>query len=868
MTIGIVEKTATYNDFFYDGEKFGNGVHYTTLDYVPMGRFTPLSGTNWWRVDSIKHQPKVNTYQIDLIVGCSQSGVKDSSQQKYLRIEIISNDRNLFRVRFDPYANNFSYYDNKINTFGPVTQAQLEWIKKQDTAAPQISVDHKYNITITLKDVKMFFYKDCWMKVVSNSTGEVIHQDGWVTPNGTTGNVNQPQGIVFVDEQYGSAVAAIKNRPNLSNAHSTARYYGCGECQDYYETGDSKKNHSSNMEHTGQCMTFFNYDNYEMDAKELKPERDSANTEESYIPQYVSAPFMVEYAANSSYSYGLLQDNTSQTYFNFGSTQYLGTYPSPAKDTLNANNVYYFGSQYQGLDYYLIFPQESQAEQGLIAGVLDNFSLLTGKEHVDSNQLNLRGVMPPKYIFGLFQGVFGFSGLTSEHKIPKYSTNWSVESVVKGYQDNNIPLEGLAIDVDVQTNYEVFTTNGYFWENGEIGNGKSVFEWARSQGLVCQTNITNFIRDDQQNYAVYESLVTEENYVKKSKFIGFSDKHGPGDSYNGLLPYADKCTSIFPDYGNPNTPAWWGRNYWDTTQAPNALLTIGLDFVWQDMTVPAMNPHMLFNDVYDCSFNSSPGNSELTCGQFNWKTYHGQQLYGDPRHPGQSLPYISLRNLHAYMECKATWEQGLTVEGHYPTKYQRSYIISRGGYIGLAHFGGMWTGDDASGWNYMQEELPKALNMGICGFPVTGADVGGFAPGSWYDDQEEYKHCNEHMMTRWVQCVSLMPWFRDHYVNLNHPPGKAFQEIYKFSWAYPGNGRDYSDIMNDFIKMRVRWHHVLYNAMYQFVRTGMPLVKPTCLYEGGSDDAECMTGFAYIQDSIYFLGESEIWHASYTPKSS
>ncbi len=110
MTIGIVEKTSVYNDFYYDGKNFGNGAHYTTLDYVPVSRFTPLSGTNWWRVDSIRHQPRVSKYQIDLTVGCSQCGIEGSFQQKYLRIEIISNDRNLFRVRFDPYATDFSYY--------------------------------------------------------------------------------------------------------------------------------------------------------------------------------------------------------------------------------------------------------------------------------------------------------------------------------------------------------------------------------------------------------------------------------------------------------------------------------------------------------------------------------------------------------------------------------------------------------------------------------------------------------------------------------------------------------------------------------------------------------------------------------------
>ncbi len=837
------QQSDTYNNFYYDGQNFGTGVHYTALDYVPVSKFTPLSGTHWWRVDNITQTPTIGKYTVDLNVGCSECGVSPSNQNKVMRIEVISYDRNIFRIRFDPYATSFSDYDNKENTFGPITRAQLNWIQSQDSAAPQFNVDGNNTITITLKDVVMTFYKSCWMEVKSRSTGQLLHSDGWVTPPGN-GYINQPQGIIFVDQAYGSACAAIKNLPTEPGSSQKAvRYYGCGECQDYYATGDAKGNHSSHLEHTGQTMTFFNYDNYEMDAYEVRPSTSSPGTEESYIPEYVTAPFMVEYAKDCSYAYGLLLDNTSQTYFNFASTEYPGTF-NPG-NTKNIDNVYYLGSQYQGLDYYLIFSEQDAVNEGagVIQSVLNNFTLLTGKENENADQLNLRGAMPPKYIFGFFQGVFGFSGLNVG--------NWSVESVVNGYRNNNIPLEGLAIDVDVQNNFEVFTTNGNFWDSGTVGQGKSVFEWANDNQLVCQTNITNFIRSGQSGYDVYDSLVSSQLYVVRSRFIDYPNGPGPSDGYVGMLPYADNCFAIFPDYGDYNAAGWWGKNYWNASQAPNPLLKIGLNFVWQDMTVPAMNPHLLTNPCDNSNFNGTPGNSDLTSGIFNWKTFHGQQLYTDPRYQSQSLPYISMRNLHAYMECKATYQQGLTVPGQLPLRYNRSYIISRGGYIGMAQYAGFWTGDDASGWNYLQEEVPKALNMGICGFPIVGADVGGFAPTG----EDDYNHCQEYLMTRWVQAASLLPWYRDHYVNFNHG-GKAFQEIYKFDWPY--DGRKFSDIMNDFIKMRVRWHHVLYNSMYQFVKTGMPLVKPTPLYEGGSNNSDMMTGFEDCQDSMYFIGNSDI----------
>ncbi|MEW8545789.1 MAG: TIM-barrel domain-containing protein, partial [Candidatus Thiodiazotropha sp.] len=143
------------------------------------------------------------------------------------------------------------------------------------------------------------------------------------------------------------------------------------------------------------------------------------------------------------------------------------------------------------------------------------------------------------------------------------------------------------------------------------------------------------------------------------------------------------------------------------------------------------------------------------------------------------------------------------------------------------------------------------LNMGLCGFPIIGCDVGGFAQSH----TEKYQHTQEHLMVRWVQASSLLPWFRDHYAKLQYG-GKKYQELYAFEWCY--NGRKFSDIMNDFVKMRVRFHHVLYTGMYNFCKTGVPPVKPTCLYEGGSKRSNVMKGFTSCQDSQYFVGDCTI----------
>ena len=833
-------QTESYNDFYFDGTEYGKGVHYTCLDYVPVSDFTPLSGKRWWRIDSITGKPSLYENKVDINVNCVSCDDASNRKNKVLRLEVISYDRNMFRVRFNQYANIFEDYDKNENSYGPIKRAQLDWIQRQNSHRPNIKYDGR-EIQIELRDVIMKFNNKCVMTVCCRHNNAILHKDGWVLPTGKEEHA-KPKGIVFCDDRYGSAVAAIKylQRDRTGNPPN---FYGCGECQDYREAPDGR-NHSSSLNHAEQVVTFFNYDNYQLNQDELRPAGQTCHEAESpqeYIPQYVTAPFFVEYPNDSSYAYGLLLDNTSQTYINMGNYKFLNA------GTKNIFNVYYFGAQYPELDYYLIFPSPSKPKTRLIASVLDNYTLLTGKEHELENGLNLRGAMSPKYIFGAFQGVYGFTALENGA--------FPVKPVVEGYKKSGIPLEGLAIDVDVQNKYKVFTTNGSFWEGGEVGKGNSVFQWAHERDLVCQTNITNFIRNDQSDYKVYNSLLHGRLFTKISKFIDFGDASifGENKPYQGILPYGD-ISAVFPDFSNSRTPLWWGRNYWDENQVDNPLLKIGLDFVWQDMTVPAMSPHWLESELTD---TRDPGTNEpsLESGKFNWKSYHGQQLYGDPRKPGKSAPFITLRNLHAYILCKATYEKGLTVPGHCPSNYNGSYIISRGGYIGLAHFGGFWTGDNDSNWKCMQIRLPKILNMGMCGFPIVGSDIGGFAPSR---SEKRYHHVIENLMIRWVQSSTLLPWFRDHYRNNTVPKGegKVYQELYRFDWEY--NGRKICDIMNDFVKMRVRFHHVLYTSMYSFCKTGLPLVKPMCLYEGGSGESHVMRGFTSCQDSQYFVGDCSI----------
>ena len=190
----------------------------------------------------------------------------------------------------------------------------------------------------------------------------------------------------------GEAVANFKVAP------THAQYYGFGEKggatldkrripkQHFYGKygGETK-------EKIGAAMTFFNFDNFGYTAPDLTPEGEIGGAMNPNAPLYQSSPFLIEHNpsptgafAGPCYAYGILFDNTSQTFIN-----------------LRQEDQYYFGALHGELDYYFFAADH-------VAGVLNEFTQLTGRTKVK-----------PKYVFGYHQGGYG----------PNYNTKWKLMEV-------------------------------------------------------------------------------------------------------------------------------------------------------------------------------------------------------------------------------------------------------------------------------------------------------------------------------------------------------------------------------------------------------------------------------------------------------
>lgn len=163
-------------------------------------------------------------------------------------------------------------------------------------------------------------------------------------------------------------------------------------------------------------------------------------------------------------------------------------------------------------------------------------------------------------------------------------------------------------------------------------------------------------------------------------------------------------------------------------------------------------------------------------------------------------------------------------------KGKRNFIIGRGSFAGAQRFAGLWTGDNASTWQFLDISVAQVLALGLAGVTISGADVGGFEPAfdnDWWADPE--------LVIRWYCAYSLLPWFRNHYSGKEGK--KHFQEPYAFAelqnspdWRFvPEKDRRiyYSvlPICRYVIQLRYSLLQLLYDAMFENLINGLPIAR-------------------------------------------
>ena len=602
--------------------------------------------------------------------------------------------------------------------------------------------------------------------------GQLIHQDA------------PGQGVLYIPGQQ--VIAVMKSTP------PGAGYYGLGE-----KAG-------SQLAKNNFTYTFFNFDNFTYNGPSLGDAGPLNPTE----PLYCSIPVLVENNpfpsgafAGVPFATGVFLDNPAQTYANISSNDYS-----------DMTGKYYMGALYNELDYYFF-------AGSAVADVLSQYTTLTG-----------RSPMPPRYVFGLHQGAYG------------YYDRYKLAAAANSYRAARIPCDGLHIDVDFQDNYRTFTHSEM-----KFPNAKELFDDLHGIGFKMSTNITPIITSNELNqeglrapYPQRDALTAANALIYNSRYDNGEspDLYNGGVNYgnnrgnnpypspplqfnrNGLMPLA--APGNYPDFGLSSVRETWGAQY------QHLLQDVGLDMIWQDMTCPAIDPNLPPGNEYYKTFPQ-----DLMMAQ--------EATLADGTIEVNYLPNAQLHNSYVNNLLSATWNGINALEPD-----RRNFIIARGGYAGMQRYAGLWTGDSASSWDFLSINLPEVLNLGLSGVPISGCDIGGFATGSGTTVPSSVVGgsivngiTNYELFTRWMQLGAFLPWYRNHYDGYN----KQFQEPFAYAEPVPTNCRKY-------VELRYRMMQVQYDAMYQWTQTGLPVARPLFL-----NDPQDPGVYAHLNDQFFIGGD-------------
>ncbi|KAF4873613.1 Alpha-glucosidase 2 [Colletotrichum siamense] len=595
-------------------------------------------------------------------------------------------------------------------------------------------------------------------------------------------------------------------------------------------------------------MNFFCYDNYNykkvygqgaLDAKE---------------PLYHSTPFYLEMNGTPKYQnvMGVMVDNYSQVAIDLGK---------------NNSNSIGIATRFGTFDAYVMAADN-------VPKMIWQYTSIVG-----------RPKLKPRFILGHHQGCYG------------YNHDTQVSGIVDGYINAGIPLDGMHLDVDFQDRYRTFTSNPKYF-GVHFQSVKGFLGHLRSNGVKCCTNITPILtlretqsdqyanlhkfwdENDKLNPAT-NLLVTDNRYLdglpsnfpengctrydvgvqsqqpvylnpQNSKRPFYTDdsqvknqtyqdqyqlipgNYNSGYPFHGGVSYGTDLGTpgYYPDLNREVTREVWGQQY-------QQLFDDGLEFVWQDMTTPAV--HEIYGDML-----GFPSRLLISDDSYNQ----------DAKIKPSTKTAIELWGLYSYNLHKATYHGLSKLKGR---ENKRNFIIGRGSLTGMHRYAGLWTGDNGSSWDFWKISVAQVLALGYSGLTIAGVDMGGFTVDPAHVQDKGARWCDPELLIRWYSGAFLLPWYRNHY-------NQRDKEPYIYTYANDNYGiqnyggsvqtlyQSVSPICRYFVQLRYTLLQVLYDAMFANLIHGLPIARAMLITD--PEDTTLFNANDDFIDTQYLLGHN------------
>ena len=244
---------------------------------------------------------------------------------------------------------------------------------------------------------------------------------------------------------------------------------------------------------------------------------DSYGWQESTDPIYKSVPFFLEMRGGRAL--GVLFDNTFRTFFDFGRKR---------------ADRYTFGAPSGPLDYYLLYGPEPKH-------VVETYAWLTGPTP-----------LPPMWALGFQQSRYS------------YTPRAKVEEIAARLRADRIPADAIYLDIDYQFKNRPFTVDPVTFPNF----AGLVHELAAEHFHTVVITDPHIAYVPSQSYSAYDGGKAGDRFVKLPSGQDYVGNVWPGPS-------------VFPDFTQQQTRAWWGTLY-------KQFVADGVAGFWNDMNEPAV----------------------------------------------------------------------------------------------------------------------------------------------------------------------------------------------------------------------------------------------------------------------------------------
>jgi alpha-glucosidase len=350
--------------------------------------------------------------------------------------------------------------------------------------------------------------------------------------------------------------------------------------------------------------------------------------------------------------------------------------------------------------------------------------------------------LPPLWSLGFQQSRFS------------YETEDRLREIASRLRSDKIPADVLYLDIDFQKKNRPFTVDATHFPHFS----KMLSELKRDHFHVVAITDLHIARVADAGYAPYDTGAAADHFVKNPDGSTYVGTVWPGPS-------------VFPDFTRQKTRDWWGTLY-------KNFVSEGVAGFWNDMNEPS---------VFQTPNLTMPDDVQHRIDEAGFR----------PR----SASHLEIHNVYGMENSRATYEGLLRINPDL-----RPFVLTRATYAGGQRFAITWTGDNTSSWNHLRLTTPMLLNLGLSGFGLSGADVGGFigTPGP-------------ELLTRWTELGTFQPIDRNH-----TNKGSGDKEV----WVH---GPEQEAIRRRYIEERYRLLPYLYTLVEELSRTGLPVVRPLFL---------------------------------------